>query len=104
MATGLTLMAIGLSLVNDTGCQDACESLGFTLLYAGLPVSAIFGFLFGDLVVAWPLDITLWVILGVLLARFSDNRGRSVLGVVLMAIVAALLYGLVLSRFVEMAT
>lgn len=103
VATGLTLMAIGLSLVNDTGCQDACESLGFTLLYAGLPVSAIFGFLFGDLVVAWPLDITLWVILGVVLARFSDNRGRSVLGVVLMAVVAALLYGLVLSRFVEMA-
>ena len=103
VVTGLILMAIGLSLVNDTGCKGACESLGFTLLYAGLPVSAIFGFLFGDLVVAWPLDITLWVILGVLLARFSDNRGRSALGMVLVAIVAALLYGLVLSRFVEMA-
>jgi hypothetical protein len=97
-------MAIGLSLVNDTGCGGACENLGFTLLYAGLPISAIFGFLFGDLVVAWPLDVTIWVVLGFLLARFSDNRGRSVLGPVLITLLVALLYGLVLSQFVEIAS
>lgn len=96
-------MAIGLSLVNDSGCRGVCEDLGFTLLYAGLPISAVFGFLFGDLVVAWPLDITVWVILGFMLARFSDNRGRNVLGPVLITLVVALLYGLVLSRFVEIA-
>lgn len=103
VGTGLVLMAIGLTLVNDNGCRQACESLGFTFLYAGLPISAVFGFLFGDLVVAWPLDVTTWVILGFMLARFSDNRGRNVLGLVLVTIVVALLYGLVLSRFVEMA-
>lgn len=103
VATGLILMAIGLSLVHDPGCSNACESMGFTFLYAGLPVSAVFGIFFGDLVVAWPLDVTLWVILGFLLARFADNRGRNVLGAVLGAVVVALLYGLVLSRFVEMA-
>lgn len=103
VATGLVLMAIGLTLVNDSGCQGACGDLGFTLLYAGLPVSAVFGFLFGDLVVAWPLDVTVWVILGFMLARFSDNRDRNVLGPVLITVLIALLYGLVLSRFVEIA-
>ena len=96
-------MIIGLSLVNDTGCEGVCESLGFTLLYAGLPVSALFGVAFGDLVLAWPLDITVWVVVGFLLARFADNWGRSVLGPVLIAVIVSLLYGLVLSSFVEMA-
>ena len=96
-------MAVGLSLVNDTGCTGACETLGLSLLYAGLPVSAVFGVLFGDLVVAWPLDMTVWVVIGFALARLSDNRGRSVVGLVLAAIVVALLYGLVLSQLVEIA-
>lgn len=103
VGTGLVLMAIGLSLVNDDACREACESLGFTLLYAGLPVSALFGFLFGDLVVAWPLDVTVWVIIGFMVARFTDNRGRPVLGAVLAIVLVALLYGLVLSLFVEIA-
>lgn len=96
-------MIIGLSLVNDAGCEGACETLGLTLLYAGLPVSAAIGVGFGDLVLAWPLDITLWVVIGFVLARFSDNRGRSVLGAALIAILLALGYGLVLSQFVEIA-
>lgn len=96
-------MAIGLTLINDSSCSDSCETLALTLLYAGLPVSAVFGVLFGDLVVAWPLDITFWVVVGFLLARFADNRGRSVLGAVLLAVVLALAYGLVLSSFVEIA-
>ncbi len=81
----------------------SCQDLGFTLLYAGIPISAVFGVIFGDLVVAWPLDITMWVVVGFLLARHSDNRGRSVLGPVLIAVILALVYGLVLSRFVEIA-
>lgn len=89
--------------MNDTTCRGICETLGFTLLYAGLPVSAVLGVVFGELVVAWPLDMTLWVVIGFLLARFTDNRGRSVLGAVLVAELVALGYGLVLSRFVEIA-
>lgn len=96
-------MAVGLSLVNDSGCSEGCESLALMLLYAGLPVSAVFGVLFGDLVLAWPLDITLWVVIGFALARYSDNRGRRVAGPVLIVLVIALLYGLVLSRLVEIA-
>lgn len=100
---GLAFMAIGLALVNDVSCSSACETLAITLLYAGLPISAVFGVLFGDLVLAWPLDITFWVVVGFLLARFTDNRNRGVAGGALLVVVAALAYGLVLSTFVEIA-
>lgn len=96
-------MAIGLTLINDSGCEAGCESLALALLYAGLPVSAAIGVFFGDLLLAWPLDITFWVVIGFLLARFTDNRDRNVLGAVLVAVVLALGYGLVLSSFVEIA-
>lgn len=96
-------MAVGLALVNDEGCSSTCETLAVTLLYAGLPVSAVFGVLFGDLVLAWPLDITFWVVIGFLLSRFTDNRDRSVAGGALLVAVVALAYGLVLSTFVEIA-
>ena len=97
-------MAVGLALINDGSCEGICETLSLTLLYAGLPFSAVFSVLFGDsLVLAWPLDITLWVVVGFALARFSDSRQRSVLGVVLLTVVIALGYGLVLSSLVELA-
>ena len=103
VVTAVVFMVLGLTLVNDTSCSGVCETSGFTLLYAGLPISALFGVLFGDLVVAWPLDITLWVVLGFLIARWSDHKKRNVLGPSLMVIVLALGYGLVLSQFVELA-
>ena len=103
MGVALVFMAIGLTLVNDSACSGWCETLGLTLLYAGLPISAAFGVLFGDLVVAWPLDITFWVVVAFFIARFSGNRSRSVFGPLLVAIALALAYGLVLSQFVELA-
>lgn len=103
VGAAVVFMAIGLTLLNDRSCAGGCETLGFTLLYAGLPISAAIGVFFGELVVGWPLDITFWVVIGFLLARFSDNRGRNVLGAILIAILIALGYGLVLSRFVEIA-
>lgn len=104
VGTAVVFMVIGLTFVNDSGCSGgACETLAFTLLYAGLPISAAFGVAFGDLVVAWPLDITFWVVMGFMLARFANNRGRNVAGAVLLTILAALVYGLVLSQFVELA-
>ncbi len=104
VGSAVVFMAIGLTLVNDSGCNGACETLGFTLLYAGLPISAVFGVVFGDLVVAWPLDVTFWVVIAFLLARRADNRGHGVLGVVLAALGLAIVYGLVLSQLVEIAT
>lgn len=96
-------MAIGLSLVNDRTCVGGCETIALTLLYAGLPVSAALGVFFGDLVLAWPLDITLWVVIGFLAARWADHRGRNVLGAVLVVVLLVAGYGLVLSSLVEIA-
>jgi hypothetical protein len=103
VGAAVVFMILGLTLVNDTSCEGACGTLALTLLYGGLPISGVFGVVFGDLVVAWPLDITFWVVVGFLLARLSDRRGRSILGAVLLAVVVALVYGLVLSLFVEIA-
>lgn len=103
VGVGLVFMAIGLTLVNDTSCAGGCETLALALLYAGLPISGAIGVFFGDLVLAWPLDITVWVVIGFLVARWSDRRGRNVLGAVLGAVLLAAIYGLVLSTLVEIA-
>lgn len=99
----LALMAVGLAMVNSPECTGACETAGITFLYAGLPVSGVFAFFFGDLALAWPLDLTLWVVVGFLLAGWSNRRKRSPTGAALAVLVIALLYGLVLSTLVEMA-
>lgn len=102
VAVCIAFIAIGIPLASDPECVDGCSTLAKTLLFAGTPVSAVFNVLFGqDLVVAWPLDITFWVVVAFLLARFSDNRGRNVLGGVLLVVLVALAYGLVLSFQVE---
>lgn len=96
-------MVAGLSLSGQESCTGLCETLALTMLYAGGPVSAAFGVLFGDLVLAWPLDITFWVATGFLVARWAGRRERSPIPVALLIVVAALVYGLVLSQFVEIA-
>lgn len=103
VGTALVFMVIGLTLVNDTDCSAACETLGLTLLWAGLPISGLLGVLFGDLVVAWPLDITFWVIISFVVTRISESRARTGAVGAVIAIVVALIYGLVLSTFVEIA-
>jgi len=96
-------MAIGITLTNQTDCTGACETLGLTLLYAGGPISAALGVFLGGIWVAWPLEVTLWVVLGFLSSKWAVRRGRGVLGVALVIILVALIYGLVLSQFVEIA-
>lgn len=104
VAVSLAFLAIGIPLVRDPGCVGGCKTLAETILFAGTPISAIFNVLFGDdLIVAWPLEITFWVVAGFFLARYTDRRSRSVLGAVLLVVVLALVYGLVLSSFVEIA-
>ena len=100
---GLVFMTIGLSLINGSSCDGGCETVAITLLYAGLPVSAVFGIFFGDLVVAWPLDVTFWVVIAFFVARLADGRDRGVMGAVVVTVVIALGYGLVLSTLVEIA-
>lgn len=96
-------LGVGLALIRGDQCTNACESLALTLLYAAGPVSALFGVLFGGIVLAWPLDATLWVAAGFLAGRIADRRRQGSLGVALVMVVAALAYGLVLSQLVEIA-
>jgi hypothetical protein len=104
LGMGLAFMIVGLTLSRQTGCAGACETLGLTLLYAGAPISAVFGIFFDGLVLAWPLDITFWVASGFLIARWVAKRGgRGVLRPVVSLLVLALIYGLVLSQMVEIA-
>lgn len=104
VAVCLAFIAIGIPLVTSADCVDVCRTASETILFAGTPISAIFNMVFGgDLVVAWPLEVTLWVVIGFALARFAENRGRSVLGPVMVTLGLALVYGLVLSTQVEIA-
>lgn len=104
IAVCLAFIAIGVPLVTSPDCVDACRTASETILFAGTPISAIFNMVFGgDLVVAWPLEVTFWVVIGFALARYADNRARSVLGPVMITLGLALVYGLVLSTQVEIA-
>ncbi len=96
--------AAGVSLALRTGCEGACEAVGFTLYAGALPISGVFAAVAGDLPIAWPLDTTLWVILALMLSRIAERRRLGVPRVVLMAIVVALLYGFTLSFFIEAIT
>jgi hypothetical protein len=96
-------MFSGLALANGEACDGACQTVGLTLLYAGGPISGALAVFFGGVWVAWPLAITLWVVLGFAVARWAERRSRSPIGSSLLLVMVALIYGLVLSQFVEMA-
>lgn len=96
-------MFTGLALTNGESCEGACQTVGLTLLYAGGPISGALAVFFGGVWVAWPLEITLWVVLGFTGARWAERRSRSPMGVSLLLVVIALICGLVLSQFVEIA-
>ena len=99
----IVFMAVGLTLTGQDDCTGACETFGLTLLYAGGPISAALGVFFGWVLVAWPLEVTLWVVVGFTSARWAEKHERGVLGVALTIVLIALVYGLVLAQFVEIA-
>jgi hypothetical protein len=99
---GIAFFATGLTLINREVCTGLCETLGLTLLYAGGPISAVIGVFSDHVIVAWPLDVTLWVVLGFGLARLSGRRKIRPLGPSLAVVIFFLIFGLVLSQFVEL--
>lgn len=102
LAFAISLFAIGLTLVNGEDCDGLCETAGLTALYAGGPISALFGIFTDTVVIAWPLDTTLWVVVGFWAARLSTRRESATLPIAVLFIGLALIYGLVLSQFVEL--
>lgn len=103
LGIGLAFMGSGLALINQPVCDTACEFAGLSILYAGGPISAMIGFLTDSIVIAWPLEVMLWVVLGFWAARRAANRNTSPWSYVISILVLALVYGVVLSRFVELA-
>ncbi len=97
------LFGVGLWLVLSDTCVGGCETVGFTLLYAGGPVSALFGVLTGALVAAWPVDLIFWITLGFVFARIAGDRLRQVVMYAAVADTAALVYGLAMSFLVVRA-
>lgn len=96
-------VAVGLTLTARETCTGACETLALTLLYAGGPISALFGVVFGGVTLAWPLEVTFWVVIGFAVARWAGSRSRSTAATAVAVMAVALVYGLVLSQFVEIA-
>lgn len=93
----------GLFLTNSATCAGLCETLALTMLYAGGPISAAIGVFFGGVWVAWPLEITLWVVVGFASARWAERRSAKPVRVAVIVVLVALGYGLVLSQLVEIA-
>jgi hypothetical protein len=102
LAFGIVFFAIGLTMINRAVCEGLCETLGLTLLYAGGPISALMGIFTDSVIVAWPLDVILWVVLGFGVARFAVNRHIQPWGPLVILLLFFLAYGLVLSQLVEL--
>lgn len=103
LGVAAVLFALGLWLTGSESCRGVCETAGLTLLYAGGPVSAVFGVIGGAVLVAWPVDAMAWVLLAALTVRVAERRGVPVGRVALVVGVAALVYGFGLSFLVEVA-
>ncbi len=97
------LFGVGLWLTLSDTCTGVCGTVGFTLLYAGGPISAIFGVLTGALVAAWPLDLVLWITLGFVFARIAGDDLRRIVLFAAASETAALVYGFALSFLVVRA-
>jgi hypothetical protein len=102
LAFGIVFFATGLTMINREVCEGTCETLGLTLLYAGGPVSALIGIFTDSVIVAWPLDVIVWVVLGFGVARLATIRRIQPWGPLVALLVVFLIYGLVLSQLVEL--
>ena len=94
---------LGVSLALGPECTGTCETVGFGLYGAALPVSSIFAVTAGDLPIAWPLDASFWLVVAFAVSRISEQRRRSVAVVVAATILIALAFGAVISMFLTTA-
>lgn len=91
----------GVSMALNPACTSVCETTGFTLYGAGLPISVIFAATAGELPVALPLDLTAWVTVSALVSRYAERRRMTVLAAAVRVMVLALIYGFIASQFIE---
>lgn len=92
---------VGVSLALGDACSGPCETLGFALYAAGLPVSGAFAAVAGELPIAWPLDVTVWLIVSAAASRVAERLQLSIVAVAVRVVLLALAYGFVASLFIE---
>lgn len=97
----LVVGGVGIWLIVRPDCVGPCPEWGLGLFYAAAPASALFGVVGGGIPIAWPLDAGIWLVLGIAAATWADRRGWSLRRTVALIGVAALIYGFVLARLVE---
>jgi hypothetical protein len=116
-ATALLLVAAVLwtagILLEDPGrCSGWCENAAFALIFAGTPVSAlvtVLGALLsseGDLVLAYPVDALIWLLIAVVHTKLSGEAmpfSRRWVRTTAAIVAVALIYGAVLSLLIERA-
>jgi len=90
--------AFGGGLALALSCTGLCGRAGVALYAAGGPVSGLFAAVAGELPVAWPLDLTVWIVVAAAVARRTAPwRG------VAATVGAALAYGAVVAALVAPA-
>lgn len=87
------------------------EPRNFTLVFAALPLSALFTVLgatfttgSSDLLLAWPIDAGLWLAIAFVASRWATRKGLggwAYATVFLVVVAVALAYGLAMSLLVE---
>ena len=74
VALASAMWTIGWMVGAPDTCTAVCEWSSFTLLFAAGPVSALFTVLGGsDLVLGWPLDVLVWLLLASLHQKLSSE-------------------------------
>lgn len=99
MAT-LTFLAFSIAMLAIALVIGLEEQLAYPFLFAGGPVTGLVTSIGGDLAFSWPLDLTVWTVLGFLVARYAERpeRYRFLIGTV---IIIALILGAGMGLLVE---
>jgi hypothetical protein len=66
------------------------NQLAYPFLFAGGPVTGLVTSVGGDLAFSWPLDLTVWTVLGFFVARYADRPERyrfAIGGVIIVALI-----------------
>lgn len=96
-------LAAGIRLISNQACERLCETAGLALYGAGGPVSGLFAALAGGLVLAWPVDITLWIVLAFGAIKLSNARAIPIRRVAIWVLSGALLWGVLVASLLERA-
>lgn len=96
----LTFLAFSVAMLIIALVIGLEEQLAYPFLFAGGPVTGLVTSVGGDLAFSWPLDLTVWTVLGFFVARYADRpeRYRFVIGGV---IIVALILGTGMGLLVE---